>query len=251
LTEDLLNDFARRNFENFANITFNDFCKRQIDNRKFNTVGTFKSHKKTFNKFNEFKKNVAFYEMTTTLVEKFDDFMKQQGLMLNTRSNHHKNIKANLHIAASEGYIEHIKIPYATQIGGNTGKFKIRRENGSIINLNFEERERIEKLDYTNKSTLDKYKKIFLFMCYTGLHISDMENLKLQHLHHSSKGFQIDLLRGMIKTGKPIFLELFELFQGKPEIILKEFLKDKFGTDDYDKLKKESENESIFDYLTG
>lgn len=250
LTIDLLDDFARRNFENFANITFNEFFKRQIDNRKFNTVGTYKSHKKTYNKFNEFKKNVAFYEMTTTFIEQFDDFMKQQGLMLNTRSNHHKNIKANLHIAASEGYIEHIKIPYATQIGGNTGKFKIRRENGSIINLDFEERERIEKLDYSDKPTINRYRKIFLFMCYTGLRISDMENLKLEHLHHSNKGYQIDL-RSMIKTGKPIFLELFELFEGKPEQILKEFLQDKFGTTDFNQLKKHSDSETVFDYLTG
>ena len=250
LTSDLLDDFARRNFENFANISFNDFFKRQIDNRKFNTTGTFKSHRKTFNKFEEFKKNVPFHEMTITLVEQFDDFMKQQGLMLNTRANHHKNLKANLHIAVNEGYIDPLKIPYATQIGGNTGKFKIKRESGSIINLDFEELERIENLDYQKKPTIDRYRKIFLFMCYTGLRISDMENLRMEHLHHSSKGYRIDL-RSMIKTGKPVFLDLYELFDGKPEYILKEFLKSTFGTDDYNEIKKKSENQGIFQYLTG
>ncbi len=250
LTLDLLDDFARRNFENYDNMTFNQYFKKQLETRKFNTVATYQSHKKTYNKFNEFKKNVHFHEFNVPLVEQFDDFMKEQGLKVNTRSNHHKTIKANLHIAATEGYIEYPKIPYSTQIGGVAGKFKVKKEQGGIINLDFEERERIEGLEYKDKPHLERYRKIFLFMCYTGLRISDMENLRPEHLHHTQKGYQIDLKK-MIKTRKPVFLELHTLFEGKPEIILKEFLGETFGTSDYNEIREMKDDRPVFSNLTG
>lgn len=250
LTLDLLDDFARRNFENYDNMTFNQYFKKQLETRKFNTVSTYQTHKKTYNKFNEFRKDVHFHELTVSLVEQFDEYMKEQGLMTNSRSNHHKTLKANLHIAATEGYIEHAKIPYSTQIGGMAGKFKVKKEQGSIVNLDFEERERIEGLEYKDKPHLDRYRKIFLFMCYTGLRISDMENLRPEHLHHTQKGYQIDLKK-MIKTRKPVFLELHTLFEGKPELILKEFLEETFGTSDYNEIREMKDDSPVFSNLTG
>jgi integrase len=250
LTPDLLDDFVRRNFENSTSMTFNEFLAKQLRSRAFNTKSTYSAHQKTLNKFNAFKKEVHFHELTVALVEQFDEFMKQQGLMTNSRSNHHKTLKANLHIAATEGYIEHHKIPYSTQLGGMAGKFKVRKENGSIVNLDFEERERIEKLDYSDTPHLDRYRKIFLFMCYTGLRISDVENLRPEHLHHTSKGYQVDLKK-MIKTRKPVYLELHELFEGKPQAILEEFFEETFGSSDFSAIRASKENKPVFSHLTG
>lgn len=250
LTLDLLDDFARRNFENYDNMTFNQFFLKQIETRKFNTISTYQTHKKTYNKFNAFRKDVHFHEMTISLVGQFDEYMKEQGLMTNSRSNHHKTLKANLHIAATEGFIEHVKIPYSTQIGGIAGKFKVKKEQGSIVNLDFEELERIEDLQYKDSPSLERYRKIFLFMCYTGLRISDMENLRPEHLHFAKKGYQIDLKK-MIKTRKPVFLELHTLFEGKPETILKEFLEETFGTHDYDEIREQKNDSPVFSNLTG
>ena len=250
LTPELLDDFAKRKFENHKGISFSKFFEDQVKFRKFKTPATRSHHKKTFNKLQAFKKNIAFHELSVTLIEEFDAFMESQGLSINARGNHHKTLKANISLAATEGYIEHIKIPYATQLGGSAGKFSIAKEAGKIVFLDFEERERIEELSYPSNQTLERYRKIFLFMCYTGLRISDMENFKLSHLHYSSKGYEIDLHK-MIKTRKPVFLQLYNLFEGKPEGILKDFLIESFGSDDYDKLREEHEDGIVFQYLTG
>lgn len=120
----------------------------------------------------------------------------------------------------------------STQIGGMAGKFKVKKEQCSIINLDFEERERIEDIHYEESPHLEGYRKIFLSMCYAGLRISDMANKRPEHLHYTRKGYQIDLKK-MIKTRKPVFLELHTLFEGKPEINIKEFLDESFCTSDY------------------
>ena len=250
LTPELLMDFASRNFENHRGQSFTDFFEHQVKNRPFKTIATASHHKKTLNKLQAFKREVSFQELTVAFIENFDEFMKNQGLGLNARSNHHKNIKANLNLAATEGYIEHRKIPYVTQLGGSAGKFVVRTEPGGILYLDFEERERIENLHYNNNKTYERYRKVFLFMCYTGLRISDIENFCPKHLHKSNKGYEIDLHK-MIKTRKPVYLQLYNLFEGKPQRILEEFLKDTFDTSDFDQIIENHEKERIFPEVTG
>lgn len=105
LTVALLEDFTNWNYENSTNMTFNEFLAKQLKTRSFNTKSTFNVHQKTLNKFNSFRKDAHFHELTISFVEQFDEFMKGQGLMTNSRMNHHKTLKANLQIAAAEGFI--------------------------------------------------------------------------------------------------------------------------------------------------
>lgn len=250
LSPELLDDFVSRNFENHHGMTFTDYFDNQRKTREFNSKSTKQHHTKTFNKLKAFKKNVAFNELNVSFIEKFDSFLKEQGLMLNSRANHHKTLKANISLAATEGYIEHRKVPYATDLGGKAGKFHIKTEEGSIVFLDFEERENLEELSYPDNETYERYRKAFLFMCYTGLRISDIENFKPLHLQFNTRGYSISLHK-MIKTRKPVYLELYKLFEGKPQVILKEFLMDSFGSDDFDYIMKNHPSDSVFKNCKG
>jgi integrase len=98
----------------------------------------------------------------------------------------------------------------------------VKKEPTKRIDLTLDELERIESLVYADQG-LTLAKDIFLFSCYTGLRFSDVEILCTKHLQESPKGYFIELDK-MIKTGKPISLPLFMLFEGKGETILKKYL---------------------------
>ncbi len=231
-------------------ITFNKFFEDKMNDEKAISPGTYRGYKRCINKLNQYNKNILFSEINYSFVKDLDNFMIGQGLKINSRANIHIMVKKFLNVAIACNIIGATDMPYNTQIGGGAGKFKIPTEEGTKIPLSFEERERIEELKYLHSLVYNRYKDAFLFMCYTGLRLSDTKNFNITHLVHSPSGYSIDLHK-MIKTKRSVYLELFTLFEGKPEIILRKYLKLKYGTDNYDKILRSTDTGSIFKSIDG
>lgn len=248
-TPELL-DFYLKNSGDTSGITYNQFFKQKMDEEKSITPGTYRGYKRALNKINEFNPYISFSDIDFEWVKSFDNFMIGQGLKINSRANIHNMVKKFLNVAIACGIVGATDMPYNTQIGGGVGKFTIPHEPGTKIPLTFEERERVEKLEYPHSEAYRKYSDAFLFMCYTGLRLSDVQNLNVSHLAHSPGGYSIDLHK-MIKTKRAVYLELFTLFEGKPEKILRKYLKDIYKTDDYNKIISQGHNPSIFGSLHG
>lgn len=233
-----------------GNYSFNDFFKEKMNEEKSASLGTYRGYRRTINKLNEYNKNIRFSDINYQFIKDFDNFMIGQGLKVNSRANNHNVIKKFLNIAVSCELLSIKDMPYNTQAGGGVGKFSIPTEPGTKVPLNFEERERFEKLEYPHSPRYQKWKDAFLFTCYTGLRNCDEKAFNFTHLVHTEKGYSIDLHK-MIKTKRPVYLELFTLFDGKPEKILRKYLIKKYGTDDYEKILQTGDTSPIFPSIDG
>jgi integrase len=218
---------------NGGKFSFNEFFAKKKDEERGASLGTHRGYRRAIKKLGQFNKNIRFSDINYQLIKDFDNFMIDQGLKTNSRANIHNVIKKFMNIAISQELLTIKDMPYNTQAGGGIGKFTIPSEEGTKIPLNFEERERFEKLEYPHSERYEKWKDAFLFTCYTGLRNCDAQAFSFSHLVHTSKGYSIDLHK-MIKTKRPVYLELFTLFDGKPEKILRKYLIKKYGTDDYE-----------------
>jgi integrase len=232
------------------NFSFNDFYKEKMDEEKGIALGTYRGYKRALNKLNEYNTNIRFSDINYQFVKDFENFMIGQGLKVNSRAVIHTMVKKFLNIAVSCELLTIKQMPYNTQAGGGVGKFSIPSEPGTKVPLNFEERERFEKLEYPHSERFDRLKDVFLFLCYTGLRHSDAKAFNFTHLVHTGKGYSIDLHK-MIKTKRSVYLELFTLFDGKPEKILRKYLIKKYGTDKYEDIIKTGDNTPIFRAIDG
>lgn len=225
-------------------MTFNKFYRQEMEKLVNHEQSTYSTWKQTLGKLNDFKPHIRFKDINYGLVSDFDSFLAMSGARsVNSRWKHHKNIKKFLNIAIAKGYYNLEDYPYESNApGGKIGRFKVTREDGEKIPLDFEEVQRLCELDYPDHPHLERTLDVYLFMCYTGLRISDATSVELfRYLHHSSKGYSIDLKR-MKKLRRQVYLELYTLFEGKPERIIRKYLKKEFGTDSPDVLNKKDDH---------
>lgn len=119
--------------------------------------------------------------------------------------------------------------------------FEIQKEETDKPYLTFQEVQWIEEADLPE----GRFQKIraskarFLFSMYSGLRFSDTNDLRKKHFQEAAKGLL--LLKKQIKTdryGNLINLPLWDLFHGKPEKLIREWIAGKnpddliFGTID-------------------
>jgi len=136
---------------------------------------TYNQQKSTLKKLKEYKQKIFFQEINADFINEFKIYskkiLKNQDITLESSL---KNLKKFLNIAYSKG----IKTPL------NPKDLKIKRHKGSRVFLNeaeikklYEYRESIFIND-DNKNILDR----FLFSCFTGIRISDIQNLLPENL---------------------------------------------------------------------
>lgn len=160
-------DYSQTDFISFMN----DEINRLNGSREQSSI---KSYLKTYNKLITFKPAIFFDVLKIDLIEDFERFLIKSKLAPNTRSLHHKNFKAFINIAIKRDI--KIKNPY--------DDFKIKRIKGSRNFLTPEEVKRLIELYQSGdlNPELQNVLEYFLFACFTGLRISDIQVLKSEDI---------------------------------------------------------------------
>jgi len=134
-------------------------------------LSTFKQQRATLCKLKKFQESILFSELSSDLLDRFVFFMKKKmGNNDTTVAVAMKNVKKYLHLAKKSG----ITTPLDFK------DIKVRATKGSRTFLDGEELKKIfryynsEFINSSHKSVLKK----FLFSCFTGLRISDIQKLK-------------------------------------------------------------------------
>lgn len=182
--------------------------------------GTGKKHKTTLirlKKFSALKKkpSFSFSEIDYSFVKDFDQYLRIDGLAVNTLHSHHKNIKKYFNEACKRGLTDERKSPYKV--------FKAKTEKTSRVILTEKELQKIIELNLEEETTsISMVRDAFVFACYTGLRYSDLVQCPAKNFRNTNKGLELYL--SAQKTGKDITIPLYLLHGGKPQALIYKYL---------------------------
>lgn len=179
---------------------------------------TIQVYNTTFGYFKEFEKTIKqkidFDNIEISTLKDFRDFLTtEKGFALNNVAKHIDTLRHFLRSAELE------KITINSDVL-NPKIFTILRETPHDIYLTETELQKIYNIDFSDKTqyltlsakdnpikvsfeTLDKARDLFLIGCYTGLRVSDYNNIK----QHNIKNDYIDIYQ--TKTGQRVVIPIF------------------------------------------
>ena len=163
------------------------------------------SYKTFFNNIQMFKKDVLLSEIDYNFIVKYNNWLKNQGIMPNTVIGRLRNFKALMNEARrrkliQENPFDNFKIPAMTNKKG----YLTRNDIKKLEDIKLDGKER-------------KVRDAFLFAVYTGLRFSDVTTLKNEHIVNGW------LRKKMIKTEINLEIPLEDLFEGKALGILSKY----------------------------
>ncbi len=163
-------------------------------------IGSIKEYKTVANHLKEFenigKKQITFETIDTTILKQFRNFLIEVKKMNNTTvAKQLSTLKTLLNYARTE---------YKINVNQDYRDFKVSRKdaNHEVIVLTNEEFQAIIKLDLSENKRLDKVRDIFIFSCATGLRLSDLQDLKREHIRNGS------IRKTAVKTNQPLDIPL-------------------------------------------
>ena len=169
LTPELLVDAINNNTPEFD---FISFCSHHISNSVY-AKNTTKAHKTAINKLKEYRSEIPFSMLTLDFFERYKKYLlTKKGYTDPTCWTDFKILKKFINLADDRG----IKLAF------NKEKFVVKESKTTPIFLEAEEVGRLHK--YFFNEFISSFHVLplgyFLFSCYTGLRISDIQNLKRQ-----------------------------------------------------------------------
>ncbi len=204
------------NFWRFVN-SYVESSKTRIDPRTGRTISkrTIQEYNTTVQALQDFEKEnkdiIDFHNINLTTLTDFRDFLTtvkrfkvkdkitekivEQPYSLNNIAKHIDNFRQILRAAAAA------KINFDNDVLDNK-KFTAARETAYNVYLNEKELARLSNLDLSSSPRLDRARDLFLIGCYTGLRVSDYNNIK----PHNIKGELIDLYQA--KTGGRVIIPI-------------------------------------------
>lgn len=144
-------------------------------NKHQRKLGSIKNYNTTFGHLSKFTKgnDLGLADVNTQFYEEFLEYlMTQKKLENNTVGANIKNLKAFMQWAFDRGYHENLTYK----------KFKVLKEKKPVIFLTKDEFEKIDQLDLSEKTRLEKVRDLFILQCATGLRFSDLSSLREENL---------------------------------------------------------------------
>jgi len=151
--------------------SFLNFVKSEIDNEKeVRARNTIKGYNTFHSKLSEFSEEVDFSDIDFDFLQKFNKWLIVQGYKGNYIGSIHKNFKKFINLAIKKG--KRISNPFKD--------FKIRRTKSDRAFLTIEEQKILIDIYNSNNLSLRLHRvlRYFLFMCFTGIRVSDLRVLK-------------------------------------------------------------------------
>ncbi len=182
LLEDLNNPSSK--------VDFIKFCEKELEKQK-NTLakGTYRQQLSTITKLKKFKNSILFQEINNDLINELiihcKKKLKNKDTTIQTTL---KNFKKFLHIANKKGIRTELKFDDITVKSFKGDRTFLTPEEIKIL-YEYRESKFIFK---ARKNILDR----FLFSCFTGLRISDIQNISDKNIIGNFLAFQSE------KTGK-------------------------------------------------
>ncbi|MBS1776918.1 MAG: tyrosine-type recombinase/integrase [Bacteroidetes bacterium] len=163
---------------------------------------TIQEYNTTFDVLKAFEKEnreqLEFDTISLQTISDFRDFLTSvKGYSVNNIAKHIDNFRQFLRAAQLE------KIPFEADVI-NPRLFKAAREQAQDIYLTPDELKRIEAVKLDTQNGYDRARDLFLIGCYTGLRVSDYNNLKPYNI----KGDKIDLIQH--KTGGRVVIPIHQ-----------------------------------------
>lgn len=173
-----------------------------------------------FKRFNDEVRPIDFEDMTLEFYDEFILFCKDNNLSVNYRGRHVKTLKTVLNNAVKRKVHRDTQFRY----------FKVETEEVFNVYLNQSELNAIFRLDLSQDELSDRVRDLFLIGAWTGLRISDFNNLNEHNILEEKGQRFISVKTG--KTGKRVIVPIHTIV----EKILK-----KYGN----KVPKEVDNKTI------
>lgn len=155
------------------NIDFIEFYRKNLEHQKGSSIkeSTYKQQKSSLEKIKKFRSKILFHEIDKQFFIEFVKFLKvNQGNTNSTVEACTKNFKKYLKIANDQGIETPLKY----------SEIKNKRFNSNRVFLEEHEIQQLYRY-YSNEFIPESWKQIlqrFLFACFTGLRISDIQRLK-------------------------------------------------------------------------
>jgi len=159
-------------------IDFHSFLKESIEECTTDvTTGTHRNHLAFATKIKNFRKSIFFSEINPDFIDKFSRWLKTKeggSLSINTVHGQLRRFRAFLYVAVKKGVIT--ENPFT--------KVRLRKKSSERIYLTKEELTLLWNL-YNKRDLPDYLQKVlrhFLFMCFTGLRVSDFKRLSTENV---------------------------------------------------------------------
>ena len=172
---------------------FDSFVENSINRVSKPTINAYKALRLRLREFSQRRKLILTIEsLNLKFYDDFVAFLFSLELLNNTVGKHIKNLKVFLHYLENRGY----------KIHGDVRKFKTIKNRIPIIYLTQDELKKLNKYDFSKTKRLEQVRDFFVLACTTGLRISDLKRVTLEHVQGGAIKIKAK------KTGKDIFVPL-------------------------------------------
>ncbi len=178
---------------NFTN--FKIYCKEKIKiYSNFLEASTINAHHSVLKKLFEYKQEISFEELNSDFFNIYKRYLKKE--LKNSNSTISKNLKTiqkYTNIAIKEGFLS--ENPFEDVRIGTTAETNVYLTEKELTR--FIQYYKNNDFEYSNeKKTL----QIFLFMCFSSLHISDAKNLRIENFNK----YELTYFRKKNRNVKPV-----------------------------------------------
>jgi site-specific recombinase XerD len=196
-------------------ITFFEFVNNYIDDatikpnpitKKPLSKNTLKDYRLTRNVLQQFYNEVKkfdFKDINSDWYDNFNEWCNKRGFKDNYKGKHIKTLKTFLNNALENKIIDNRN--------HQTRAFSVFKEDTDAIYLNLDELSEMWELDLTNDPTKERARDLFLIGCYTGLRVSDYNNLKTSSIRETN-GVKMFVVKTQ-KTKKTVAIPLHPIVE--------------------------------------